>query len=118
MRSIHGSSTALGGIILLAANVYYVIFVYTKITLFNPRHTRDILLLHFSLAKLENGAVRRIPNVDPRSERHRHMVKARPIHEMKIEVVQHVRSVQDFLGSGAHLAGVGGLGGDRFAGRV
>ena len=46
------------------------------------------------------------------------LVLPRPVHQVQVEVVEHVRGVQYLLGSRGHLATVDGLGGRRFPGRV
>jgi hypothetical protein len=70
----------------------------------DPADAGDVLLLDLPLAELQNGPVCRVPDEDAGAERHRHVVQARPVHQVQVEVVDHVRRVQDLLRGGCNLS--------------
>merc|ERR1719186_1665830 len=89
-----------------------------NIPLLDPGDAGDVLLLYLLLTQLEDGPVLSVPDVNARTQSHGHVIQARPVHQVQVEVVEHVRGVQYLLGSRGHLAAVDGLGGRRFPGRV
>ncbi len=70
----------------------------------DPADAGYVFLLDLPLAELQDGPVCRVPDKDAGAERHRHVVQARPVHQVQVEVVDHVRRVQDLLRGGGNLS--------------
>ena len=88
----------------------------------DPRDRGDILLLPLPLAELDNTSVSSIPNINPRCQgnlkilfisscfsddaSYSNMIETAPIHEVEIEVVEHVRCIKDLFRSVNNCPGV------------
>ena len=85
------------------------------IPLSDPGDRADVLVLGVHLTQLHDGTIRSVPDVDPHAEGHGHVVEAAPVHQVEVEVVQHVGSVKDLVGSRGNVPGVDSFGGCGFS---